>query len=73
MLHTKSQRHQSISSGEDFFLQFNHIIWAWRPCWSYDLDRLNEFLFPKPTEALIRNLITTDPMGLEAIFVIVKI
>ena len=49
MLHTKFQSHQPFGSGEDF-LRFLHI-WAWRPSWSCDQDRLNKFSFPRPKEA----------------------
>lgn len=36
----------SVPTGEDLY-RFYHI-WARRPYWSCDLDRLNNFLFSKP-------------------------
>ena len=42
-LHTKCQGHRPFGSGEDF-LRLYHL-WAWRPSWSSDLDRLNIMFF----------------------------
>ena len=40
MQHTKFQGHRPFGSGEEDVLRFYHI-WAWRPPWTCDLDRLN--------------------------------
>ena len=47
MLHTKFQE---VIGEEDFFKDFYHI-WAWRPSWSCDLDRLKKLLFPLAMKA----------------------
>ena len=51
MLHTKFQGHWFIGSGEEGFEGFYHI-WAWRPCWSYDPDCLNNFSFQMALETV---------------------
>ena len=51
LLHTKFQGHQPFGFGEDF-LRFLQYIWAWRPSWSCDQDRLNNLSFPHLMEAL---------------------
>ena len=47
MLHAKFQDHRTSSSGEESF----YHVWAWRPSWSCDLDRLYKLSFPLPKEA----------------------
>ena len=49
MRHTKFQGHRPYGSGVEDFLKF-YYIWAWRPSWSFDLDRLNTLSFPHPME-----------------------
>ena len=53
MLHAKFKSHRSIESGEEDFEIFYHI-WAWRTCWSCDLDGLYIFLFSLPLDALLK-------------------
>ena len=45
MPHTKFQCHRPFGSEEEDFLRF-YNIWAWRPSWSCDQDRLNKLSFP---------------------------
>ena len=62
MLHTKFQGHRHLGSGEEaFFLGFYHI-WAWRPFWSCDQERLNKLLLPHPKEAPLWNLASIGPV-----------
>ena len=44
------------------------MIWAWRPSWSYDLDHLNKFSFPHPTEATYEILALIGIVVSEKIF-----
>ena len=61
MLHTKFRGNRPAGSGEEDFLRFLrtrfmgmlrtryvHVIWAWRPSWSCDLDHLYKLSFPFP-------------------------
>ena len=50
MLHTKFQRNWFSDSGEEILLGFYHI-WAWRPPWSCDLNRIYKLSFPFCLEA----------------------
>ena len=49
MLHTKFQGHRPFGSGEEDFEGF-YYIWAWRPSWPCDQDRLIKLSFPHPME-----------------------
>ena len=40
MLHVKFQDHRTSGSGEEEFFKGFYHIWACRPSWSSDLDRL---------------------------------
>ena len=50
MVHAKFQDHRTFGFGEEFFKDFYHM-WAWRPSWLCDLDRLYKLLFLLPKEA----------------------
>ena len=50
MLHTKSKATGLLVLEKKILEGFYHI-WAWRPSWSFDQDRLNKLSFPHPMKS----------------------
>ena len=63
MLHTKF--HQNLPSGswkEDFFKCFYHLIWAWQPSWSCDLQNVDEVSLTCTYKLTFKNLVENGPV-----------